>query len=371
MTYHYYLDESGNSGDLVGKKVDLTFGNQPIFTLACVGVTSEELLLKGITELKIKHQIESKELKSSDLYFERPSFMLDVAKLISDLRLPVLVELVDKKYCIATNIVNHQIWPPYFTGDESNGQVQYIRNGLADYITFNLNNACYVKFFESCKKPTEKNLLGSMNELICFFNSKKNAVGFADLTVKSIEETIDDYYIFKERIGEVEAVKKFIPIPDVMKNKKDVYLLPHVHSIFNIIARLNKYHLKELEGVNLHHDKQEEFDEILISSKELLETIEYNENRPPVFHSDFDLNSTLELEFLSSERSIGIQVADLIAGYFARYINGLLYKGVEMDKIYHDIFMCFRRKFHPMSPLGVNFVIPDSKKYVIFNKFCF
>ncbi|MBF4280089.1 DUF3800 domain-containing protein, partial [Vibrio anguillarum] len=258
MTYHYYLDESGNSGDLIGKKVDLSFGGQPIFTLACIGVSNEEALTGQVSKLKEKHGIEDKELKSSDLYFAKPDFILDIAELISDSRLPVLVELVDKKYCIATGIVNHQIWPPYFLGDESNGQVQYIRNGLADYITSNLQNTCYEKFFEACKNPSEKTLLNSMHELISFFESKKSSVDFAELTVKSVEETIDDYRIFKERVGEVEAVKKFIPIPDIMKNDKDVHLLPHVHSIFNIIGRLNKYHLKELGDVTLHHDKQEE-----------------------------------------------------------------------------------------------------------------
>ena len=31
-----YIDESGNSGDLVQRKIDLTFSNQNIFTLSAV-----------------------------------------------------------------------------------------------------------------------------------------------------------------------------------------------------------------------------------------------------------------------------------------------------------------------------------------------
>ena len=371
MSYNYYLDESGNSGDLIGKKVDLTFGNQPIFTLACIGVSNEEVLSKHVNELKVKHKLDDAELKSSELYFTNPKFLLDIAKLISNLRLPILVELVDKKYCIATGIVNHQIWPPYFTGDEFNGEVQYIRNGLADYMSTNLTNECYEHFFESCKKPSEKNLIKSMGALSSFFKSKSNSIDFAEITVTSIEETIDDYNIFKSRVGESEAVKKFIPIPDSMKNGKALHLLPHVHSIFNVIGRLNKYHLKELGNVNLHHDKQEEFDDVLIYSKEVLENSELDGKGPPVFHSDFDVTSNLNLKFVDSERSIGIQVADLVAGYFNRYINGSLYKEVEVDAIYHDIFMQFRNNFHPMSPLGVNFVIPQSKQQIIFSKFKF
>ncbi|WP_157822467.1 DUF3800 domain-containing protein [Psychromonas sp. Urea-02u-13] len=371
MSYNYYLDESGNSGDLIGKKVDLTFGNQPIFTLACIGVSNEEVLSKHVNELKVKHKLDDAELKSSELYFSNPKFLLDIAKLISNLRLPILVELVDKKYCITTGIVNHQIWTPHFTGDESNGEIQYIRNELADYMSANLTSECYEFFFDSCKNPSEKNLIKSMDTLSSFFKSKSNSVDFAELTVSSIEETIDDYRLFKSNVGENEAVKKFIPIPDSMKNGKAIHLLPHVHSIFSVIGRLNKYHLKELGNVILHHDKQEEFDDVLIYSKEVLENSEPDVKTPPVFNSDYDVTSNLNLKFVDSERSTGIQIADLVAGYFNRYINGLLYKEVEIDAVYHDIFMQFRNDFHPMSPLGVNFVIPKSKQQIIFSKFKF
>lgn len=369
MAHKYYLDESGNTGDLITSKVDLNFGNQPIFTLACIGISNEKHISEKINNLKLKHEIECEELKSSDLYFSKPLFLLDIAKLITVERCPILVELVDKKYCVATAIVNHHIWPPYFSGDESTGQIQFIRNGLADYITNNLPNDCYEAFFRACLNPSEENLLSSMETLKSFFFSKIDEIDFAELTVKAIEETIDDYRVIKSQGDTEEAIKKFIPIPDQMKNGKSINLLPHVHSIFNLIARLNKYHLKEIKGLILHHDIQNEFDDILIYSKEILESKDQDYDGPPVTNSDFNLLEQFELKFVDSKNSIGIQIADLLAGYFNRYINGAFYKKVNLDEVYDNIFWELRKNFRPMSPLGVNFVVPQSNQQIIFRKF--
>lgn len=371
MTYTYYLDESGNTGDLIGRTEDLNFGKQPIFTLSCIGISDIQKVERFISRLKSAHDLDDGELKSSDLYFDKPEVFLELAKFISEERLPFLLELVEKKYCVSASIVNHYIMPPYYMPDESDGKAQYVRNGLADYLTSNLTDSVYKSFFKACKEPSETQLLSSMNELKAFFESNKQNSYFAELTVKSIDETIDDYHVMKSEIGEEKAVEKFIPLPDVTGKGLSIKLLPHVHSIFNIIARLNKYHLKNLSNVALFHDKQNDFDNILIYSKELLENTEISENIPPVINSDFKVTEKLTLEFVDSENNAGIQVADLLAGFFNRYINGVLYKNVDIDDVYHSVFREFKKNFHPMSPLGVNFVIPESKQQILFRKFNF
>ena len=119
MNYHYYLDESGNSGDLINKKLDLNFGNQPIFTLACVGLLDVEKTKSDIIDIRIKHSISDVELKSSTLYFQCPELFSDIFAYLNEKQYPILVELVDKKYCLATHIVNYYIIP--LMADESNG----------------------------------------------------------------------------------------------------------------------------------------------------------------------------------------------------------------------------------------------------------
>ncbi|MBH0022240.1 DUF3800 domain-containing protein [Pseudoalteromonas sp. SWXJ133] len=371
MKYTYYLDESGNSGDLIGNKMNLAFGNQPIFTLSCIGISDLKKTIRFVSELRTKHDINDDELKSSELYFTKPEAILDLAKFISNERLPILVELVEKKYCIATNIVNHHIMPPYYMPDESDGKAQYIRNGLADYIANNLTDDCYESFFYACNNPSEENLLSSMNDLKNFFNIKKDVSNFYELTGKSIDETIDDYNVMKSRVGSELAIKKFLPLPDTTKKGINIKLLPHVHSIFNIIGRLNKYHCKELSNVTLLHDVQNDFDSILIYCKEFLENENLSGNGPPVLNSDYEVTEKLTLEFVDSEKNVGVQIADLLAGFFNRYINGLLYKNVDVDNVYHEIFSEFKKNFKYGSPLGVNFVIPESKQKIIFSRFNF
>ena len=44
----YFVDESGNSGDLARTAHDLSFGGQPIFSLAAISVADEEAFASRI-----------------------------------------------------------------------------------------------------------------------------------------------------------------------------------------------------------------------------------------------------------------------------------------------------------------------------------
>ena len=62
---NYYIDESGNTGDVLSTGNDFDFSGQPIFSLACVGVDQTEKLDEFIHKLKSKYKIQGKELKST------------------------------------------------------------------------------------------------------------------------------------------------------------------------------------------------------------------------------------------------------------------------------------------------------------------
>lgn len=94
-------------------------------------------------------------------------------------------------------------------------------------------------------------------------------------------------------------------------------------------------------------------------------------NIPPIPNADFLIRDNIRLEFTDSKNSSAIQIADIIAGFLNRYINGLMYKRLEIDTIYHDIFdmlLVCNRLPHP-SPLGINFVLPESIREELFNAF--
>ncbi|OXX60562.1 DUF3800 domain-containing protein [Vibrio sp. V15_P4S5T153] len=371
--YNYYLDECGNTGDLLKKRFDLKFAGQPLFALSCIGIDQTEEIDKFVKQLQEEYGIDT-ELKSSELYKNNPEFFLKLAEYIVNNRMPLLVELVDKKYCITTSIVNHHILPPYIMPDESDGEIQHYRNVIAGYLAFNLPEENFKKFNDACLLCTEESVLDAMISLRDFFSAKKCEMEGAS---KLVEESVDDYMIMKGRHGEEKALKMFVPIPDESskgkrKNKrKNIKLLPHIHCIYNIVGRLNKYHLGDIGSVTLYHDVQDDYDDIFSNNVESLKDFKKSDNEPPIINADFDINESMPLIFTDSEGSTGVQVADLLAGFFVRYINDYFYKGIEVDDIYHKIFYEFRKSFHFNSPLGVNFVLPLSIREQIFHKFNF
>ncbi|MGV3688381.1 DUF3800 domain-containing protein [Citrobacter freundii] len=365
---NYFFDESGNTGDLINEKFDLGFFTQPIFAHVGIGIDEGINIEHVLDELKQKHNISGVELKSQDVYFKKPEVMLDLVKIIVDERLPFLCEVVDKKYTIATSMVTHLIVPPM--QDETDGENQYIRNILADFISLNAPEECFKLFFKTCMAPTEDNLLATMNSLRVFFSEPHEELQDDNFTILMIDETIDDYRIAKEKIGEQEALKNFIPIPDYDSNNNTMALLAHVHCFYNLLARLNKYHCRDWEDVILFHDTQNEFSSTLKFCIENIKTIDPT-NIPPIPNADFLIRDKIRLEFTDSKDSAAIQIADIVAGFLNRYINGLMYKRLEIDPIYHDIFnmLLICNRLPHASPLGINFVLPASIRGELFNAF--
>lgn len=363
MKYKYYLDESGNTGDLINKQRDLTFAAQPLFSLAAIGVETPENLADFVTMLIKKYNVQQNELKCASLYKTKPTLILDVCKYITNNNLPFFLEVVDKKYCICTAIVNHLILPPYYSGDESDGNDQYFRNLVADYLACNMPNDCYINFFESCENASEDKLKLAMDALKRFALSKDCQVEYRCIS-KAVDESWDDYMHMKKTLGE-EAITRFIPIPDINKKDNKVHLLPHVSCLTNIIARANLFHRRNLKDVTFIHDKQDHFDEILSDIKEQLIALEITDKAPSTPSSDYNFEANPELTFentVKSNKSPGIQIADLLAGFISRYFNECIYLKSNMDEIYNDIFMELRSAFDAKTGVGINMVLPESKR---------
>lgn len=362
---NYFFDESGSTGDLINEKFDLGFFSQPIFAHVGIGVDEGTNIEYVLDEIKKKHDVSGVELKSQDIYFKKPELMFDLVKYIVDERLPFLCEVVDKKYTIATSMVTHLIVPPM--QDETDGKNQYIRNILADFISLNAPEECFKLFFKTCITPTEENLLATMDSLRIFFSESHEELQDENLTTIMIDETIDEYRKAKEEIGEQEALKIFIPIPDFDSNHNTISILAHVHCFYNLLARLNKYHCRDWDDVILFHDTQNEFATTLHYCIENIKTIDPT-NIPPILNADFHIEDDIRLNFIDSKDKSAIQIADIIAGFLNRYINGLMYKRLEINQIYHNIFnmlLICNRLPHP-SPLGINFVLPASIREELF-----
>lgn len=361
MSYKYYLDESGNTGDLVNKKRDLEFSSQPLFSLSAIEVKEPENTAEFVASIIKKYKIQQNELKSSSIYRSKPELLLEVCEYITKNRLPFFVEVIDKKYFICTAIVNHLILPPYYSGDESDGKVQYLRNLIADYLSRKMTDDCYVSFFEFCENASESQLKLAMDSIKNFTSSNDCDKDYKCI-VQLIDKSWDDYVHMKNIEGDT-AISKFVPIPDINKKNNKVHLLPHVPCLTNIIARANLYHDRKLNEVNFIHDKQDHFDDLLHSIKDQLVNLEKTGNEPTTPSADFNIEVNPELFFentVKSKKSAGIQIADLLAGFVSRYFYDFAYLSSDMNDIYHDIYIELSKSFNSTTGVGINMVLPES-----------
>lgn len=360
----YYMDESGNTGDIINRKKDIFFSNQPIFSHSCIGLNDENLrkMETFITSLKEEFNIPiEQELKSEDFYFKNPRVILLIALYLVDYNIPILCEVADKKHNISIAIVQNLIIPQIEENETS--LLSSLRNVLADYITEHAPENCFTNYMKMCQLQTEQSFFDLVESLKIFFSEYNFDNGN---TLKMLEMTIDDYYEVKNESNLDSAAKYFMILPDYDSNGNEVKMLPLVLSFYNIIARLNKHHSKKLKGVEVFHDTTYEYSKTLqycldnIFNSKLI-------NKDYVPNSDYVLKETFSLKFVDSKENIGVQVADLVAGFLQRYINGTLYKNLKVDQIYHEIFNLLIYHNRKKTPLGINFVLPLTKRQLLFN----
>ena len=104
-----FIDESGNSGDIVSSEIDKIEKNQPIFTLACIGIHDETDLDKFAQSLIKKYHIQSQELKSKNVLKKQDKIPLDIINYLSDNNGKVLIECVNKKFQICHQLVIYYV----------------------------------------------------------------------------------------------------------------------------------------------------------------------------------------------------------------------------------------------------------------------
>ncbi|WP_452004903.1 DUF3800 domain-containing protein [Azospirillum largimobile] len=102
----FFIDESGNTGDLARADAEFDFAGQPVFSLAAIGITDEVSITEEIKFLRSKHNIQANELKLSRILKRKPEFAIDVVSVIARNNIPFFIEIVDKKYQIAISIIN-------------------------------------------------------------------------------------------------------------------------------------------------------------------------------------------------------------------------------------------------------------------------
>ncbi len=360
----FFLDESGNSGDLARTGADLDFGGQPVFSLAAIGISDESDFDKEIKSLRIKHNIQASELKLSKILKRKPDFAFGVVDIISKNNIPFLIEIVDKKYQLAISIVNGFVCPPYFSPSDSE-KTLWIKKIYADYLYYKIPDQIIFQFVECMNEPSNDKV-GKYFDLIKAVVSK-DGDEVAQGMVPEIEESKDDFRIMIDREGEC-AYKRFLPLPDIGKKNQVVWILPNFGSFTNIYARMNLLLSGSLQGRQIFHDEQDHFDEIIASAKAQVENLKFDGSRFRLPYSDYNFTQASDLFFKASPERIGIQAADIVAGLCMRwYLENL--KGNKDAEVLNKSVKVLLKESNPSKGIGINLVAPGYMANKLFNNY--
>ena len=318
-----YIDECGHTGDLSGtsRGSDYDFQNQPFFALAGVGLDEKSEWEERIDKLRKRHRIQATELKSSLRgIIARPRFSADVLNLLLDEKVPLFVELVNKRFFTCVYITLFQLTPTSLGYPESTN-LHFIRNIVSDFLYRYASKAVLDAFVASCLSPGETTLLTSfarlreMAERPRYNESEKK---IAHVVVNMIE--VAELNWRERRTTEKESWLGFIPPPDFNEHGKQVWMLPNLTSLTNIYARLNNYYEQRLADVRLVHDQQLDLESILRQGKRTCENLHGNVI-PYTPHSDYWFEEQATFEFAESHEELGLQLADIVAGATMRFFR--------------------------------------------------
>lgn len=155
-----------------------------------------------------------------------------------------------------------------------------------------------------------------------------------------------------------KAYLRFLPPPDRNKFSKQVWMLPNLSSFTNIYARINLFRGRKLKGVRLVHDQQLEVEEILRDAKRTAERMKDSGFEAFTPSADYMFHEQASLEFAASHESIGIQVADVVAGTVMHFFRD---RQRNPEKIHPDVdrvMQKLRQHSDASTAFGMNQVVP-------------
>ena len=325
--------------------------------MAAVGVADERSLEESINRLKERYGIRLGELKSSARR-ERPEFIYEVVKLVCTEAYPFFLEVMDKRYFLATHITSRQLLPP-IPGLAADPRTHFFQNLVADYLFERLPDAVFARFIEACLSPSHETLCAQLSALTEF---ARVDVGGGDVAaiVWDLATTAEKDYKEARDEGRDDAFFDYLPVPDDNKYQKPVWVLPNLSAFTNIYARINLYQEGHLSDIRLIHDEQLQFDEILEVSKRVAETLREKAAEMFTPHSNFNFRESASLSFASSTKSIGLQVADILAGFSMRYVKEFFTERKQVKPIAHQTYDMLRRHTNPTNGVGVNLVVTSN-----------
>jgi hypothetical protein len=349
-----FLDESGNTGDLIKAGTDLGFGDQSTFVLVAVGVDDEAELATELSRLRAVHKIQGSELKSKRLV-GKPRDAGDVARYLNHRGLPVFVEVVDKRFFICATMVNHFVIP--FVSQEFDGRrdVMEMKNHVAEYLHALAPLSVLQSYIDACSAPSISATRSAFAEISDWLEVRAVSDSSADFILKFVRDTIDEFeQAARSPNGEINL---YLPDPDLSKASNPFWMLPNLSSLTNIYGRINLFRRRKMADVTLIHDEQLQFDHILESSKKTIEDLAQAGKDWSVRNADYRVLERAEMRFLRSEQSPGIQAADVLAGFIMRFVQQVQ-RSEAPAREFAEAYRAFADFTHPGRGTGINYVLP-------------
>ncbi|PZR32837.1 MAG: hypothetical protein DI526_15365 [Caulobacter segnis] len=350
----YFVDESGNSGDLTRPGASFTFDGQEVFTLAAVGVQAPALLEDLLVRLKAQHRVQAGELKF-DSVRKKPRFIADLMSGLADLDARVLCEVVDKRYFIGAHIVSTLVLPPIPGRNVDDPQEHYVRYRFAEYLS-GAPTVVFRAFVDACLAPSGPAITAVFDAILAWLDSRHTgevALALRHATSLGRDEFQDD------GPDDPETQSRWLPIPDPSLTGQKLWILPNLSSFTNLYARINLAHSRALAEVVLVHDEQRYYAHVLETNKALAERLSDQSPMRGLVNADWVLDEPAQLVFARSHEQPGVQAADVLAGFLMHYVRNKLFRSSPTPPEMRTAFFALDELGPPPHGSAINFVLAE------------
>lgn len=364
MKFIFYIDESGNTGDISFQEKGKGIEDQPFFALAGIGFPENNHLDLLLKELKAKYKVQARELKATNI-FQKPDFVEELFENIIKEDYPVFIELMDKRFFMAANIVSYYMFFGLLRTIDQRDRP--FAKSLASIFAENFSCNTFAQYSQMCYEPSRENLAEFIQNIKheCDSLIEKKAVK-KEIIHYILDRVNSDKDILNGDLEE-DFINHFIPLPDLGKQEKKVPMLPHVNAFANLVSRINRFvnSFEDNIEVAILHDQQPQFDEILESyfRKFIINEFSYlTHNYNPTV--DYNFSQKYSFNFVDSKEFFGIQIADIIAGCCTKYFNILatnkrsLYDK-KLMRTYDVIFGYLTQELFRKTGRGLNIVMSN------------
>ncbi|WP_049447439.1 DUF3800 domain-containing protein [Stenotrophomonas maltophilia] len=356
-TQFIYIDESGHTGDLSRMGDDFTFRGQPHFVLAAVGPISPSLAEELLIEIREKHGLHQlKEFKSKKLG-NRPAIARDLIIALRNRRIPIFVEAIDKRFYLIRYVMSCIVVPPPKNSllDEHDWAM---RNMLMDYLYKHLPPSVIQAFVSACNQDSQGGVRSALDELLRWARESVPD-DFVNAVIAHTEYVIEE--LEEGSAEDPLAYREFLPVPERGKQRAVFWMLPHYSAFKNLYARINEHSEEELAKIRLVHDAQTQYDELLRRAKSAIERGDMSRSN---YHqtSGRAFKERAELEYLRSDETAGLMIADVVGGHIRRE----LLRHVQDNRVQDEAFEGFLHVWESNDQVGTGLKLdipsPDINK---------